>query len=68
MSSEKIRKFERLMFNGDPTVMNPAGRNINRSIKSIDDSKMKVIGTFTYDFEKGTETYTPAEKKDGKEG
>jgi hypothetical protein len=48
-TSEKIRKFERMLLLGkQQQTSKPVIR--------------QVIGTFTYDFEKGTETYTPAKK------
>lgn len=66
-SSDAIRKFERLVFKGDPTVLNPAGRNINRPVKTIDDKDCVLIGTYHYDFEKKTETYIPAKPTNANE-
>lgn len=62
MSSEKIRKFERFLFKGDPTVMNNGDRNINRSRIEIKQEDVIVVGTYYYDHEKGTETYVPNKK------
>lgn len=51
-TSDIIRKFERLLLSAR-----------NSTDKPIKVKKRNLIGTYTYDFENGTEKYTPARKK-----
>lgn len=47
-NSAIIRKFERFLWNTNKT--------------SMEESEPEIIGTFYFDFEKGTETYIPFNK------
>lgn len=56
-TSRIIQKFERMMGHSHEELME-LGRHPRQQIQP---NPRKIIGHFTYDFDKKTETFTPAE-------
>jgi hypothetical protein len=75
-SSDKIRKFERLVFKGVPeqpesvferdgyqfSPTRSSGQSVSQGYQDSSENEEIVIGVYTYDFENEIEIYTSYEK------